>query len=740
MGPIWMTLLLVGSLALFSWSAYRRLRQVKVGVPDPRFEWNAEQVKDRVKTTLIYAFGQKKMPNYTLAGFAHIGIFIAFQVLLLNSLMLWGRGFNPSFDFWGLLDDGHIVGKGYSFVKELSAFVAIVGSVGFLYLRWAKKGKDSGDPDAVKDKPRMTIGHEPNKYVFTEPILILFIIITMMIADYMYVGGSLVLDARATGEALHAGWWEPFGGITAQLLAGIESNTAVRIFQHAGFWWHSAFVLIFLNILPYTKHFHVLTVIPNVFAYDRRPQALPKVEDLEGKVEREESLGLNRITDLTYKHIMDLYTCTECGRCSDNCPAYITNKMLSPKHLLLALRDHLYATEKDMFGKDALVEEPGDAPAEPPKPSSGEEPIHTFPSAPEGGYFVGNTVVDLVPNIIHPDVIWGCTSCRACEEQCPVMISYVDKIIGMRREEVMMKNEFPGELQGTFNGIETNGNPWNISAMDRADWADGLDIPTLSDRPDAEVLYWVGCAASYDDRAKKVARAVSKLLQKARVDFAILGTEETCTGDPARRAGNEYLFQMLAEQNVETLNGYEAAKKTIITACPHCFNTLANEYSDFGGNYDVVHHSDFLNGLLVAGKLIPSKPVRGKVVYHDSCYLGRFNQVYDSPRRILESIEGLELTEVDYWSRNKGLCCGAGGSQMWMEEQGNERVNNKRTLQLLDTGAKTIASACPFCMTMLTDGLKRQDKDEEVAQRDIAEILVDAIDLEDVEETPIAAQ
>jgi Fe-S oxidoreductase len=437
---------------------------------------------------------------------------------------------------------------------------------------------------------------------------------------------------------------------------------------------------------------------------------------------------------------MDLYTCTECGRCSDNCPAYITGKKLSPKHLTLAIRDHLYATENAMFGKDALVGEPSDAPAAAPKPSDGEEPIHTFPAAPDGGYFVGETVVDLVPNILHPDVIWGCTSCRACEEQCPVMISYVDKIVGMRREEVMMKNEFPGELQGAFNGIETNGNPWNISAMDRADWADGLDIPLLSDKPDAEVLYWVGCAASYDDRAKKVARAVSKLLKKARVDFAILGTEETCTGDPARRAGNEYLFQMLAEQNIETLNGYEASKKTIITACPHCFNILGNEYADFGGTYDVVHHSDFLNGLLVAGKLVPSKAVKGKVVYHDSCYLGRYNQVYDSPRQILEAIEGLELTEVPYWNRKKGLCCGAGGAQMFMEEQGEERVNNKRTLQLLDTGATTIASGCPFCMTMLTDGLKSEEKEEEIGQRDIAEILADAIELDEVEQTPVAAE
>ena len=739
MGPIWMTLLLVSTLGFFSWSAFRRLRQVGIGVPDPRFAWTGDQIADRTKTLLIYAFGQKKMPNYTLAGFAHVGIFIAFQVLLLNSLMLWGRGFDPSFDFWGLLSTDHIFGKLYSFAKELAAFAAIVGSIAFLYLRWAKRGNDSGDPKEVKNKPRMTLGHKVGDYVFTEPVAILFIIITMMLADFIYVGGSLALDSATTGEAIHAGWWEPFGGIVAQLLGG-ASTTTIKAVQHAGFWWHAAFVLIFLNILPYTKHFHVLTVIPNVFAYDQRPNALPKVEDLEGKVEREESLGINRLSDLTYKHIMDLYTCTECGRCSDNCPAYITGKKLSPKHLTLAIRDHLYATEKDMFGKDALVAEPSDGPAEPPRASDAEEAIHTFPEAPEGAYFVGETVVDLVPNILHPDVIWSCTSCRACEEQCPVMISYVDKIVMMRREEVMMKNEFPGELQGAFNGIETNGNPWNLSAMDRGDWADGLDIPTLSDKPDAEVLYWVGCAASYDDRAKKVARAVSKLLKKARVDFAILGTEETCTGDPARRAGNEYLFQMLAEQNIETLNGYEASKKTLITACPHCFNTIGNEYGDFGGHYDVVHHSDFLNGLLVAGKLVPSKPVRQKVVYHDSCYLGRYNQVYDSPRQILESIEGLELTEVEYWNKKRGLCCGAGGAQMWMEEHGEERVNNKRTLQLLNTGATTVASGCPFCMTMLTDGLKAQEKEEEISQRDIAEILADAIELDEIETTPVAAE
>ncbi|MEM6960357.1 MAG: (Fe-S)-binding protein, partial [Myxococcota bacterium] len=284
-----------------------------------------------------------------------------------------------------------------------------------------------------------------------------------------------------------------------------------------------------------------------------------------------------------------------------------------------------------------------------------------------------------------------------------------------------------------FQGIETNGNPWNLSSLDRGDWTDtlrseGIQIPTLAEHPHADVLYWVGCAASFDDRAKKVARSVAKLLHHAGVDFAILGTEETCTGDPARRAGNEYLFQMMAEQNVETMNGYEVASKTVITACPHCFNTIANEYSQFGGHFQVVHHSEFLNGLISAGKIRPTKPVEGEVVFHDSCYLGRYNQVYDSPRQVLESIPGVQLREVDYWNRNRGLCCGAGGAQMWMEEQNENRVNAKRTLQLLDTGATTVASGCPFCMTMLSDGLKAQEKDEEIQQLDLAELLVRSVD------------
>jgi Fe-S oxidoreductase len=719
MSPIFMTLLLVSTLAFFSWSAFRRWRQLRLGAPDPTFSLDPASVKRRVSDVVRYAFGQQRMPYYRAAGIAHILIFAGFIVLLLRSLMLWGRGYDPDFAFWGLLAPGTVLGDGYSLIKDIFAILVIAGVSVFVYYRVFKQGRDS-----ASGKPRMTLGWEG--------LLILGIIFTMMVTDLIYDGARLVREAQATGDALAFHWSEPGGSVAAFALAGVDRSSVLLGLEHFGFWTHSSLVLIFLNILPYSKHFHIITAIPNVFTRDGTPRGqLPKVEDLEGKVEREESLGVNKLQDLSWNHILDLYTCTECGRCSDNCPAFVTDKKLSPKHLTLALRDHLYEAEDTFFGGEDDVRDPR-ADGEKAAPAE-NEPIHTYPPAPEGGYFLRGDDVELVPNVIHPDVIWACTTCRACEEQCPVMISYVDKIVMMRREELMMKNEFPPELQGAFNGMETNGNPWNISPMDRADWADGLDVPTLSDRPGAEVVYWVGCAASYDDRAKKVARSLVKLLRKAGVDFAILGTEETCTGDPARRAGNEYLFQMLAEQNVETLNGYEANDKTIITACPHCFNTLANEYSDFGGQFTVVHHSEYLARLLAEGRLEPVREVRGRIAYHDSCYLGRYNDVYDSPRDVLRQIPGVEVVEVPYWNRKKGLCCGAGGAQMWMEEQNDNRVNRKRTLQLLDTGPKTIASACPFCMTMLSDGLKAEDKDEEIAQMDVAELLAQAVDVDRVE-------
>jgi Fe-S oxidoreductase len=708
-----MSIVLVSTLSFFAWTAARRMRQLSIGAPDRDFTLAGGEWLERAKDVLVYAFGQKKMPYYKLAGIAHMLVFGGFLAVGLNSLQLWARGFDPHFDFWGILAHDAPLGMTYVLVKDTFVVLTIVGVLVFVYYRVILRGRD---PKEGAHTQRMTLGFEG--------LLILGIIFTMMVMDLLYWGSWKVLETRAAGAELGVGVdWA--SSLLAYPLSGLGSST-LTVTAHIGFWIHSSLVLIFLNILPFSKHFHIITSFPNSFARSRvSPGRLPKVEDLEGKVEREEPIGIRRLQDLSWKHILDLYTCTECGRCSDNCPAFTTGKKLSPKHLTLALRDHLYDTEAAMFGAADGVN--GGLRRGPAQSEDHKEPLHTTPPAPEGGYFRSGEPVELVPNIVHPDVLWACTSCRACEEQCPVMISYVDKIVEMRRD-LVAKSEMPPELQRPFEGIERNKNPWNVSTRERAKWADGLDVPLLKNHPDAQVIYWVGCAAATDPRAQKTARALVTLLKKAEIDFAILGTEEGCTGDPARRAGNEYLFQMRAEANVQVLGKYNADKKVILTTCPHCMNTLKNEYPDFGGHYDVVHHGDYLNGLLARGVLKPTKPVEGTVAFHDSCYLGRYNDIYESPRNVLQAIPGLTLVEVPYWNKSKGLCCGAGGAQMFMEEQNTNRVNVKRTLQLVDTGATTIASGCPFCMTMLTDGLKAQEKEDEIKQLDIAEVLAMSVE------------
>ncbi|MBN1653247.1 MAG: (Fe-S)-binding protein [Deltaproteobacteria bacterium] len=706
MGPTAMTLVLSCFLVLFTWSAIRRWKLMQIGGSEPRSEPTLGSIGERIRDLLIYVFGQKKMLYYPLSGYAHVAIFFGFLVLLLRSVMLWSRGYDPYFDFWGILSLEHPIGIFYNIAKDIFIVAVVIGASVFLYLRLVTREK------------RMTLSGEG--------LLILFIIISMMLADILYDGATLLLDKERSGQVVAFSIVEPAGSIAALLLyPGRLNHGWLTALQHIGFWGHSVLVLTFLNILPYSKHFHVITVIPNVFLRREGPAGkLDTVTDLEGKVEREEPIGRARIENLSWKNILDLYTCTECGRCSDNCPAYNTEKKLSPKHVILAQRGHLYQSESRLVVSENVNREEGQA-TESLQNDKSEMP-HS--NAPPGAYFRSSEAVDIVPDIIHPDVIWACTTCRACEEQCPVLIDHVQGFIDMRRHKVMVEGDFPSELAKPFNGIETNSNPWNLSSMDRAAWSKGLDIPLLSDNPDAETLFFVGCAASFDDRAKKTAVALCRLFKLAGVNFAILGNEEGCCGDPARRAGNEYLFQMQAQQNIDTFNPYKLDQKTIVTACPHGFNTLKNEYPDFGGTYRVIHHSDFLLDLIQQGKLSPSKPVNAKVAYHDSCYLGRYNNIYDAPRKLLASVPGVQLVEPKYWSRNRSMCCGAGGAQMFMEEQGEKRVNYLRTKQLLDAGADAIATACPFCMTMLTDGLKSENKEDEIGQWDILEVLSRAIE------------
>ncbi|MCG3129223.1 MAG: putative iron-sulfur-binding oxidoreductase FadF [Phycisphaerae bacterium] len=730
MGPLVMTLLLVAAFALFGWSMNRRWRLMMAA---RRPERRSDDLPRRWRTLLRYAIGQKRMFRYGVAGVAHAVVFAGFVVLLLNSIILWARGYRPHFDLWILGMDSPL-GVAYALLRDVFTVAVIAGVLVFAYYRLVGRLK------------RLTLN--------VEGVVILGIIFAMMLADLAYEGGELIRAQRLSGDE----WlWQaatPFASLAAVMLNPLPDGLVNFVWQ-AGFWLHSVLVLLFLNLLPFGKHFHVITVLPNVFLSNPQPRGrLTPIADLEGRLERGETLGAKALADFSWKTVLDLYTCTECGRCSDHCPATRTGKLLSPKHLTIELRDHVYRNERVLVGaangkQETASNGPG---AENPDPSAGEgtaaRGFLTRDGKPDasGGELVGAWVT--------AEELWACTTCGACEQECPVFISYIDKIVDLRRNLVMEKGEFPAQLQNAFRGLESVANPYSFPNEQRADWAAGLDVPLWAEKPDAEVLYWVGCSPSFDDRARKIARATARLLMQAGVSFAILGPQEQCTGDPARRAGNEYLFEMLAKANVETLNSCGA--KRIVTTCPHCFNTLRNEYPDFGGHYEVVHHTEFLSELVRSGRLRPVNRVDATVAYHDACYLGRHNDVYDAPRKLLRAIPGLTLVEPAE-SRDRGMCCGAGGAQMWKEEEhvvrreddGRGRVeaagkvNHARTSQLLRvlppaasepatgspqaTGsARAVASACPFCMTMLTDGLKDTGHDD-VIQKDVAELLLEAV-------------
>ena len=716
MSPIAMTTILALSLSALAFSLIRRwklLRSAKA--TESRFD----RLSERVLVTLKYAFGQRKLTHYPLAGTAHILIFAGFLILLLRSLILWGRAFVPSFNFWIFGPEstfGLPLGHAYELLKDTAVAIVLVGALIFVFLRVVRKEK------------RMTLRWEG--------LAILGIIILMMIMDSLYDGAVFALNRQlsahsciqtdgtglyqssvsvspstcasafklvasaspSSSSAVSVGggvvWYAPIGSALGLLMAGMSTPSLVYC-ALVGFWSHCTLVLLFANILPYTKHFHIITSIPNVFLSKLAPYGRlglvanssdALMELVGGAAElddpNEVKVGVARAEHFSWKNVLDVYSCTECGRCSDNCPAHTTGKILSPKKLTLDIRDHFYKNSAQLTNRSVR--------GRPPTESSTILPIP----------------VDLIPGVVHPDVIWGCTTCRACEEYCPVMIDHVDRIVELRRNQVMIAGEFPHALAKPFESMESNGNPWGLSRIDRAAWTEGLEVTTMADKPDADVLYWVGCAASYDDRAKKVARAFARLLKAANVDFAILGEEESCTGDSARRAGNEYLYATLAEKNIEVLNSYKnrGGVGTIVTACPHCFNTLANEYPDLGGHYKVVHHADFLLELVRSGKLTPRRRVNARAVFHDSCYLGRYNNLCDASREVLRAVPGIELIEPAHHTRNQAFCCGAGGAQMWMEEQNKNRISTHRTRQLLESRPTTMATACPFCLTMLIDG------------------------------------
>ncbi len=666
------TLCLLASLGLFGWQIYGRLRLL----PRVRQAQRFDRIPERIKHMLVGAFGQMKFfsPGQDQpAGMIHALVFWGFLILGAQILTMFLRGWAPA-SYLPLLGPD-LLGGPYMLVRDVMEGIVLLCTTALL-VRW------------LVTHPRRLMGFKPAEsklagHSHWEAIVILIFISTIMISGLVYDGGRMVVgtdDPHLQAERA----WAPLSALAARVLARSGPEFSLTA-SNAAWWLHNLVVLAFLNLLPLSKHFHVITSIPNVFFTKLEPYGRLSKQDLENT----EIYGTSQMRHFDWKQILDMYTCTECGRCSAECPATLTDKPLAPRQLLLDLRNYLYAHPESVLDDNHQQTIIGE---------------HTG---------------------VTDEVIWACTTCRACEEACPVHIEFVDKIVDMRRHLVQEQARFPTELTRTFKGLETQGNPWGIGADRRDEWAEGLQIPHVSEKPDAEYLFFVGCAGSFDDRAKKITKAVAKILSSAGLSYAILGKEEPCNGDTARRLGNEYLYQSMASAAVEVLNGYKVRK--IITNCPHCFNTIANEFPEFGGQYEVVHASQLVAELLREGKVkVQNNAAAASIVYHDSCYLGRYNDVYDAPRDILRAIPGVVLKEAAR-SRNKGLCCGAGGGRMWIEENPSQRVNTLRVEQLLETKPDIIASACPYCMTMLSDGVKEKQVEDRVQTRDVLEILADAV-------------
>jgi Fe-S oxidoreductase len=548
--------------------------------------------------------------------------------------------------------------------------------------------------------------------------------------------------------------WRPFSILAGSLFAWLSPD--VQTFIHGlAYFIHLGTVLWFLVFIVYSKHLHIFTAPINVFSYDLTPKGrMESITNIEERIENEETLGAATLSDFGWKDLMDTYTCTECGRCQDACPAWLTDKPLSPKKLILDMQEYFLETaQKELAQKSTL------GPLQ--MLAAGKMPFGNTATATQEPQTATATAEELplIGGWIMEETLWSCTTCRACMEACPVFIEHVPKITDMRRYLVMQESRFPAELTRVFRNLEQKGNPWEFSPNQRAAWAEGLDVPLLADMyaqaeaenrplfeqspkqppatavaatetggavasaenpPLLEVLYWVGCLGSFDARNQRIAQALAGIFKEAGVRFAILGKEESCCGDPARRPGNEYLFQTLAQTNIEVMNTYGVRK--VITSCPHCFNTIKNEYPEFGGNYDVLHHSEFLDYLIKSGKLQLAHKVEQEITYHDPCYLGRYNDVYDAPRAVLEAIPGVELKEM-VRNRKNALCCGAGGGRMWIEEHNGRRMNQNRMQDALDTGAPTLAAACPFCTSMFEDGIKGKDAGDKIRLMDISELV-----------------
>ena len=692
----------------------------------------------RIKTQITEVFGQTRLLKWSIPGLAHFFTMWGFFILATVYLEAYGLLF---------VHDFHIpfVGRwdALGFLQDFIALSVLAGITTFAIIRLRTEPKEHGR------ESRFYGSHTGGAW------LILFMIFNV-IWTYALVRGSAVnTDNLPYGNGA---FFSQFMGWVLHPLG----HTANEWIETVALLLHIGVMLVFLLIVLHSKHLHIGLAPLNV-TFKRLPDALGPLLPVEFKGEpidfedpaEDAVLGRGKIEDFTWKGYLDFTTCTECGRCQSQCPAWNTGKPLSPKLVIMNLRDHLFAKAPYILGdKETPLENTPEGglgenlggekhDEEHHVPESGFERVMGSGPAQATRPLVGSAEQ---LGVIDPDVLWSCTTCGACVEQCPVDIEHIDHIVDMRRYQVMMESEFPGELGVLFKNLETKGNPWGQNAKDRTNWIDEVefDVPVFGKDVDSfegyEYLFWVGCAGAYEDRAKKTTKAVAELLAAAGVKYLVLGEGETCNGDSARRSGNEFLFQQLAAQNVETLNdlfeGVERVDRKVVVTCPHCFNTLGREYPQLGGTYTVLHHTQLLNRLIRDKKLVPVKPVDGEgsdITYHDPCYLGRHNKVYDAPRELIGA-SGAKLTEMPRHA-DRGLCCGAGGARMWMEEHIGKRVNHERVEEALDTGASKIATGCPFCRVMMTDGVDDVAAANDLPKAevlDVAQLLLGSLDMSSI--------
>ena len=641
--------------------------------------------------------GQRKLLKWSVPGAAHAATFWGFIVLLLTIIEAYGALFSRTFAIPGI---GHWAVIG--FIEDLFAVGVLAGIITFTVIRIRNNPRKEGR------KSRFFGSHTRAAWVVLG--MIFLVIATLLIYRGAQINTGVFPYAHGAFASEIVGHW------LAPLGYGVNSVLEV-VFILA----QIAVIMAFAVIVVYSKHLHIALAPLNVM-FSRRPNALGPLEPMRsnGKVlDFEEAdpdtdvFGLGKIEDFTWKGLLDMGTCTECGRCQSQCPAWVTGKPLSPKQVILDLRDHAFAKAPYLLAasdeeRDKL---PDAVKAEAQRPLVGTEE--------DGG-------------VIDPDVLWSCTNCGACVEECPVDIEHIDHIDGMRRHQVLIESAFPVEAAGMLRNLENKGDPWGMGETRRGDWIGELDfeIPVVDGKidPEIEYLFWVGCAGALEDRAKKTTKAIATLLHQAGVRFAVLGPAETCTGDPARRIGNEFVFSMLAQQNIETLN--EAGVKKVVASCPHCFNTISREYPQLGGNYEVIHHTQLLAKLVADGTIKPVQRVEEKLTYHDPCFLGRHNKVFTPPRQILDAVPGVEAEEM-HRCKNRGFCCGAGGARMWMEERIGKRINTERIDEALALNPDTISTACPYCLVMLGDAIAAKkssgDAKDTLEVVDVAQLLARSV-------------